>query len=481
MSRFNSVVKRMVPTTVNVAGGKAFSESDKLEFISILLTSFLNDKFYESSNDTKSRLLSLISKISDKKFLAKASIYARTKFGMRTVSHVVAGEIAKAVKGEEWTKRYFDKIVYRVDDITEILAYFLSCYGKPIPNSLKKGLGLALGRFDSYAIAKYKGENHKVTLVDVINLIHPKPTEKNGFAIGDLVNGTLKLKDTWESKLSEAGQKAETEEELSELKLDAWKDLILNKKIKYFALLRNLSNILEQAPELVDEVCNQLCNEDVIKKSLVLPFRFNIAYKLIDSKFDDKNSRKVLQALDKALDISCNNVPKFNGDTLVVLDESGSMTGKPSEIGSLFSAVLLKANNADFVKFASSAKYSKVNYSDSVLSITNNLLDNFNGGGTNFPFIFTSLKRKYDRIIILSDMQGWMEDGAPSFEFNKYKQAFNCNPYIYSFNLNDYGSLMFPEEKVFCIGGWSEKIFDLMSLMEKGKNTLISEVEKIEL
>ena len=35
---------------------------------------------------------------------------------------------------------------------------------------------------------------------------------------------------------------------------------------------------------------------------------------------------------------------KLDGETLVVLDGSGSMSGKPIKIGSLFAAVLIKAN-----------------------------------------------------------------------------------------------------------------------------------------
>ena len=197
MSRFNANKKPDQPDTVNVAGGNAFLESPKLEFISILLTSFLNDKYYESKDENIRRIINLIDNIPDKKFIAKAAIYARTKFGMRSVSHLVAGEIAKNIKGEEWTKNFFDKIVYRPDDMLEIIAYHMKNYGdRPIPNSLKKGFRKAIGKFNSYELGKYKCENKEVSMIDLVNLIHPTPTEKNGFAIGDLINGTLKAKES---------------------------------------------------------------------------------------------------------------------------------------------------------------------------------------------------------------------------------------------------------------------------------------------
>ena len=61
----------------------------------------------------------------------------------------------------------------------EILAYFESKGGKHLPNAMKKGLAKAFDRFDSYQLAKYRGENRAYKLIDVVNLVHPKPTERN--------------------------------------------------------------------------------------------------------------------------------------------------------------------------------------------------------------------------------------------------------------------------------------------------------------
>ncbi|MCB9285123.1 MAG: hypothetical protein H6563_13690 [Lewinellaceae bacterium] len=49
-----------------------------------------------------------------------------------------------------------------------------------------------------------------------------------------------------------AGQDAASEEDKAERKAEAWADLIAADKLGYFALLRNLRNIAEQAPELVE-------------------------------------------------------------------------------------------------------------------------------------------------------------------------------------------------------------------------------------
>lgn len=474
MSRFNS--PKPTSKIENKAGGLAYAQSPELELVSILLTSFANEQFYRSANDTFQRLKELIA-ITDKEFAAKAAVYARTVFGMRSITHVVASELAKHLSGKDWAKDFYSSIVYRPDDMMEILSYHTANNGK-IPNSMKKGLAKSFDKFDKYKLAKYRGEGKGFKLIDVVNIVHPIPVEGNAEAINALVKGELKAFDTWETELSKAGQVATSEEEKSDFKKEVWVNLITEKKLGYFALLRNLRNIIEQAPEIITIALEQLTSEALIKKSLVLPFRFLTAFEEIQKLNDGKIVRDVLMALNKAVDISVNNVPKFDGETLVVLDESGSMAGKPAVIGALFSAVLIKSNNADFITFSDNARYRNVNPMDSTITIAQSI--KFAAGGTNFHSIFRAANKKYDRIIILSDMQGWIGYKAPTAEFNKWKEITNSNPFVYSFDLNSYGSMQFPEQNVFCLAGFSEKVFTIMGLLEKDKKALINEINKVE-
>lgn len=474
MGRFNTVIQSKADT-VNLAGGEAYSQSPELELISILLSSFANDQFYRKATDTFSQLKKLIGKC-DPEFVAKAAVYARTKFGMRSISHVAASELAKHVSGKSWAKDFYSAVVYRPDDMMEILSYHTQVNGK-ITKAMKSGLAKAFDKFDRYSLAKYRGEGKGFKLVDVVNLVHPKATEKNKEAIKALIKGELKSFDTWETELSKAGQLATSEDEKSDLKKEVWIKLIREKKLGYFALLRNLRNIIEQAPEVITEACAMLADDSLIKKSLVLPFRYITAYDELSKLSTGKVVREVIIALNKALDISVLNVPKFDGETCIVLDISGSMQGKPSVIGALFSAILVKSNNADFVTFDTEAKYRNVNPMDSTITITNSM--RFNGGGTDFHCIFRTLNKKYDRIIILSDMQGWVGYNTPAAAFNQYKGATGSNPFVYSFDLQGYGSMQFPEKKVFCLAGFSDKVFDIMNLLEQDKEALINEIKSV--
>ena len=184
-------------------------------------------------------------------------------------------------------------------------------------------------------------------------------------------------------------------------------------------------------------------------------------------------------AINEALEVSIQNVPKFDGETLVVMDVSGSMMGRASEIASLFGAVLAKANNCDVMTFATDASYKSYNPLDSVMSIRN--IFKYSGGGTNFKAIFTKANKKYDRIIILSDMQGWMGYTSPSSQFNSYKNKFEAKPFVYSWDLAGYGTLQLPENNVFTLAGFSDKVFQIMSLLEEDKQALLNEIRSVQL
>jgi hypothetical protein len=482
MSKFNTTIQKGKTKTVNHAGGEAYKQSKELELVSILLTSFVTDTFYRSSSDTLERLKVLLSEV-DPKFAAKAAIFARDKFGMRSITHALAGELTSYSAGLEWSKNFYDKVVVRPDDMMEIVSYYISNKTdskKPkFPNSLKKGFAKAFDRFDGYQIAKYKSDSKDVKLVDVVNLVHPVPTQKNKEALSQLISGDLKNTQTWESMLSQAGQSASNEEELGQLKSEAWSDLISSKKIGYFALLRNLRNIITQSPESVQGACQLLVDEKLIKSSRVLPFRFKTAHDEISNLPSSKTTRDVLVALDSALGISVSNVPKFDGESLVVIDTSGSMSGKPSEIASLFGAILAKSNNCDVMTFDNTARYVNYNPNDSVLTIRNSF--RFSGGGTNFQDIFVKANKKYDRIIILSDMQAWMGYNTPAKQFVTYKTKYSVSPFVYSWDLNGLGTMQFPENNVFALAGFSDKVFDVMKWLETDRNQLYKMIDEIEL
>lgn len=466
--RFNT--ESVGTKTTNLAGGDAYKVDPKFELVSILLTSFVKDGFYRSADDTLAKLKTLI-KQTDPLFVAKAAVFARREYGMRSITHVAAGEIAKNAKGETWTKRFFARVFKRPDDMLETVAYYESQYGKhPIPNSLKKGVALAISEYNEYTLAKYRGEGKSIKMVDLVNLCHPKNTP----AIKKLVAGELKSTETWEAKLTEAGKSEEGEEKKStekvaELKAEAWRELLETGKLGYFALLRNLRNIEKQAPDLIPLAAKALTNRDAIKRCLILPFQYLKAVESIKNQL-------LTCAVSDALSLSLDNCPKLPGSTAVVLDSSGSMqSANLWDTAKLFGAVLFKSNSADIFSFSSECKQFTAIPTDSLPGIMGRIP--YFGGGTDFHSIFKALRKPYDRIIILSDMQGWVGQSAPTQDFWIYKKSYKCNPFIYSIDLAGLGTMQIPEPQTFLLAGFSEKIFDTMRMLEEDRNALIKRIE----
>ena len=512
--------------STNLAGGRAFGQSPELEFASMLLTSFVSDQFYRKEAETLELVPQLLDAGVSHEFAAKAAIYARDQFNMRSISHVVAAELAARVKDSQWMRPFVRDVIVRVDDMLEILAYYEGKYGRqPVPNALKRGMRDAFAKFDGYQLAKYRGERSAVKLVDVVNLVHPVPTELNRVALNQLVADKLRSTDTWESRLSQAGQADESEVNRSEMKAEAWAGLVRSRKIGYMALVRNLRNILEDAPQVVSEAADMLVQPELVRRSRLLPFRFVTARDELEKWREDRRAKRarkpgnsfwsrlvraykgipepvvpepepvvdpvdlLLEALDRAADLALANVPKLEGRTLVVVDGSGSMTwnGGPIKIASLFAAVILRTNpEADLMMFDTDARYLSVSPEDYILAVQRQIKDRATGGGTNFNSIFDRATKSYDRIVILSDMQGWMaggynRGGAPTEAFAGYRKRTGADPKVFSFDLQGYGTLMFPERNVYALAGFSEKVFDVMALLEQDREALVHEIEAVTL
>ena len=443
MSKFNE--KKEATKTINKAGGVAYKQDAKTALVSTLLTSFVNGSAYTSGSDEMNQLIEQMEKV-DPEFCAKAIVYARNEFGMRSITHVGAAHLASRASGTEWGKRFYESVVRQPDDVTETLAYYLKNISKKLPNSMKKGFGSALSGMSDYAISKYKGGGNTVSMVDAVNLLHPKATD----TLTALMTGKLEAPDTWEVGLTQAGSDAEK-------KKAVWMNLLSENKLGYFALLRNIRNIVIQAPEGTDMLCEQLVDEKSIKKSLVMPFRFMKAYEVLMGL--SSNESKVRSALNKAIEISLNNVPTFEGKTLVVVDESYSMQGQPIEIASLFASAILKKNpDCDYMQFAVGARHINMNTDDSLASMTEVIRKSVNGGGTDFHKIFPAATKAYDRVIILSDMQGWIGYHSPQATFSAYCKKYSCKSMIYSFDLTGHSTSQFPAQNIACVAGFSDKV-----------------------
>lgn len=472
MSRFNKAVQPAKPDTSNYENIPAFKQSAELELVNLLLTSFAQDQYYRTAEAAFTQLRKLL-KLTEPGFARKAAVYARHEIGMRSITHVLASELARYVSGENGVS-FYAQIVDRPDDITEILSYHLG-RGQKVTNAMRKGFSIALRAFSEYSLSKYKGSDKAVSLVDAVNMCHPKPTK----ALTALMTGQLQPADTWETALSKAGQTGES-------KGAEWARLLQSGKLGYLALLRNLRNIIEQAPELTTNVCLKLVDEIAIARARIFPFQYHTAMQALmeSSTIHAMENRKVVKALSDAMELSLKHVPVFEGRTLVVLDTSGSMSTsiskynkmRPADIGALFAAMLCKVNMCDLMEFATEATYLKYNPANPVVTMAAGI--KFDGGATNFDRIYKTANKAYDRIIILSDMQDTADRTMNAY--HTYCRTWGVKPFVYNFDLQGYGNMTQPENKMYCLAGFSDKALEVMRLLETDKQALVNTIKTYE-
>jgi 60 kDa SS-A/Ro ribonucleoprotein len=107
-----------------------------------------------------------------------------------------------------------------------------------------------------------------------------------------------------------------------------------------------------------------------------------------------------MDAQDEAIDHFLANVPNLGGDTLVALDSSRSMVGRPQTIGSLFAAALVEATDSDQMLFSDNARYDSLNRRGTTLTEAHSVP--FISRGTSFNVIIRRANRAYGRIVILT-------------------------------------------------------------------------------
>ena len=475
MAKFNTPQSNK---TVNKCGHAAYKMRDKEKLVTQVLTSFFDEKkFYgDNSAEMQETIKSVIK--TDPAFIAKLAVFARREFNMRSVSHVLTAYLAHEVEGKPYTRDTVKAVSLRGDDVTEIMACYLSMFGKPVPNALKKGINDVLQGFDEYTFAKYKGDGKAVKMRDLLCLCRPTPkTEEQSEMWKRLLNNELQTPYTWETELSAKGNNKGT-----------WEALIDSEKVGYMALLRNLRNILTANPSNVNKVLAYIENPNAVRKSKQLPFRFLSAYK----ELEGIGGSRVFDALENAVEASIENMPKLGGTTVIAVDTSGSMSSAVSakskvhcyEIAMMLGLVANKiCENSIFYTFDTQIKKHSFSTRNGILYTT--LHSSHCSGCTNMYLPFEKMiaeNIKADRIIVISD--NMCNSGGCYYSYklvqtlaDEYRRKTGNDIWVHAIDLEGYGTQQFHGAKTNIIAGWSEKVMEFIPLAEQGEGGLEKAIE----
>ena len=492
--RFN-FFKAKGTATQNHEGALAWEMDVRAELYAAVVTASLSDTFYEKANTRLHRIKELVAQ-NEPLFVAKLAVYTRTHMHLRSVSLVLAAELAHRHAGDSLVSRTISRVICRADEITELLAYYQLRNERKgtkklnrLSKQVQKGIALAFNKSDEYQFAKYN-RPADIKLRDALFLVHPKAKNAAQQALFDkIVQNTLATPYTWETELSALGQEAfETDEQRQQAWAAKWEELLDSNKLGYMALLRNLRNILEAKVSAahIGRLCAYLANEKAVQNAKQLPFRYLAAYREMLNLKSGYTTR-VLTALEEAVKISIQNVKGFGEKVPVVIacDVSASMQKAVSahskiqlyDIGLLL-GMLLQQQCRHVITGMFGNTWKIINLP------RNNVLANVQefyrregevGYFTNGHLVIRDLVRrkvKADKVMLFTDCQLWNSSGDGGHLAAEWQQYKVVAPQarLYLFDLAGYGhapiQLLRPD--VFLIAGWSDKVFEVLAAMENG-------------
>jgi 60 kDa SS-A/Ro ribonucleoprotein len=414
----------------------------------------------------------------------------RHNFYMRLNPQIIMVRAATHPKRKEFTENNgsFSKIIndvmFRLDEPSSQLAYYLYKNGKGksakkgLPSILKRAWAKKIESASKYQLYKYK--NSGLGLINVIRICHANNENINEL----MTTGNIALEDsnsTWENLKSQG---------------KSWKDILLTIDIGHMALLRNLRGIFTEINDLDFAKEVMVVLRSGVANGKQFPYRYHSAYNAI-SECSVNHKSLILDTLNECMDLSCENLPKLEGRTMCLSDNSGSAWGaitsefgtvKVAEIDNLSSLITARNSDEGFVGiFGDRLEILPVSKRDGLLTQlqkANSFHRSIGGSTENGIWIFfrDAIKKKehWDNIFIYSDQQaghgglyGTDEDcrdySRQGFAtgrhidvmklINKYRSEVNPKVNVYTVQTAGYTNVLIPENfyRGAVLFGWTGK------------------------
>lgn len=294
---------------VRTAGGfgiEAATQKPEALLRRVVMANLLwEDTAYQSGAGVAEQIGNLVPQVAPE-VVARMAEEAREEQKLRHVPLLLLSECASVPSHRHVVAQALPNVIQRADELTEFLALYWKDGRKPLAAGVKKGLAAAFRRFSAYQLAKYD-RSTAVKLRDVMFLVHPRPRDEQQAEMWRaFVAGKLPVPDTWEVALSRGEDKRTT-----------WERLIREEKLGALAFLRNLRNMEEVG---VDPAVIRAGFEGMHTERL-LPLNFLAAAKA---------APRWLPEVEDAMLGSLGQLPRLRGETVLVVDVSGSMNHQVS-------------------------------------------------------------------------------------------------------------------------------------------------------
>lgn len=510
---FSSLIGMLLPKAdaVNEAGGKAYAFSDEHALAQYAVTGCLYNTFYVNAETQAAEVIRLANKVSPE-FLAKLAVFARRRGFMKDMPALLLAILSMR------DKVLFDKIFSKVIDNGKMLRTFVQIMRSGVVG--RKSLGSLPKRKIREWFDEREGEvifkqsvGQSPSFADIIKMIHPKPGNKEqnalfGYFLGreyafNELPGIVQRFEAY--KNGDGGIVPDIPfQMLTALPLGKaeWSQIAKNAP---WQMTRMNLNTFSRHGVLDDEnvvsiIAKRLRNRSLVKRSKVFPFQ------LLSAFITASVPHLISEALQDAMEIAIENVPKIDGKIFILPDVSGSMhspvTGYRSgstssvrciDVAGLISAAFLRKNpNAEVIPFSDSFIDVKLNSRDSVMTNSQKLA-NLPSGGTNCSAPLRELNRreaKGDLVVYVSDNQSWIDSRGVGYfgnsptetmkQWNIFKMR-NPSAKLVCIDIQPNATTQAQESaEILNIGGFSDQVFSLIAAFadaDASNGLLVKEIE----
>ena len=501
-----------IATAKNAAGATAYSLTDAEALCQYVATGTFGSTFYASEQDEYARIQAIVANV-DSTTIAKAAVYGRENANMKdTPAYLLA---VLAARGET---RLLTKVFSRVVTNVKMLLNFVQIVRSGATG--RRSFGTAVKRLIQAWFYNKTGNqlfiasigHSNPSLADVIKMVHPKSLNSEMDAVFKYIldKDISEVSDNLPSKLEAfLDFKADTSNPVPEIPFMALTNFGLSKKqweqvaedMPWNTLRMNLNNLSRKGvfenPTLVRKVAAKLADADEVRKNAVFPYQLLTAYQNTTDV-----PQQVRNALQDALEVATENTPVLQGNVLVSVDVSGSMswaaTGnrggvtsvtKCVDVAALFASCILR-NNADAEVTAFDRAYFArigLNPKDSVMTNAT-VLSKFGGGGTSIQLPLENAKDGKDVIILVSDNESWsgnrLGEATPLMKaWAAYKRRNpKCKLVLIDIQPAATSQIAPSVKDVLCVGGFSDAVFDVIArFVNNPSDKFVDVVKSIEL
>ena len=511
---FTSLAGKLIPTAdaLNEERAPAYAMAPKQKLAQYAATGCMNSTFYASSQEQLGQVLALSALVAPE-FIAKTAVYCRETGFMKDMPALLCA--ALSTRDSDLLAAIFQRVI----DNGKMLRNFVQIMRSGAAG--RKSLGSAPKRLVQNWLDRQDEEDlfraaigNDPSLEDVIKMVHPKPkTAKQEALYGYLLGRAYDAESLPAiARQYEAFKKNQTEElpdvpflKLTALDLsdDAWRKIA--ERASWQTTRMNLNTFARHGvfstPRMVEKIAARLRNAEAIRRARVFPYQLMAAYTMADSAIPGT----VREALQDAMEIAIQNVPRFAGKVYVCPDVSGSMSSPVTgyrkgatsavrciDVAALVAAAVVRKNaSAEVLPFEQEVVDIMLNPRDSVMTNAAKLAA-IGGGGTNCSAPLAALNRRQaegDLVVFISDGESWIDaergrGTATMQEWQRFKQR-NPAAKLACIDIQPYGTTQAKERAdILNIGGFSDAVFDVIARFSAGSldaEHWIGEIEAVHL